>query len=150
MRWTPVLECRERDLKTESESMHADTEILGIYNASKGAIHIFDETLRLELAPMGIKVVTVVTGAVDTEICRNSPEPVLPPTSKYHAAQERLKLLATSEDGHKATKAAEYADAVVSDILGGATGKIWRGAHSTTTRYLSTLLPTSTMVSRSF
>lgn len=130
--------------------MHADTEILGIYNASKGAIHIFDETLRLELAPMGIKVVTVVTGAVDTEICRNSPEPVLPPTSKYHAAQERLKLLATSEDGHKATKAAEYADAVVSDILGGATGKIWRGAHSTTTRYLSTLLPTSTMVSRSF
>lgn len=118
----------------------------GIYNASKGAIHVFDESIRLELAPLGVKVLTVVTGIVDTQISKNSPEPVLPSTSRYHAAHERLKLLATSNEGSKRTKPSEFADAVVADVLAGATGKIWRGALATVTRYLPNILPTSVLV----
>ncbi|KAI9732544.1 MAG: hypothetical protein M1834_003879 [Cirrosporium novae-zelandiae] len=37
-----------------------------VYNASKAALHAYSNTLRVELAPFGVKVVTVVTGGVKT------------------------------------------------------------------------------------
>ncbi|KEF54973.1 uncharacterized protein A1O9_08625 [Exophiala aquamarina CBS 119918] len=121
------------------------TPFSSIYNASKGAIHVFSESLRLELAPLGIKVLTVVTGAVDTQISTNSPEPILPDTSRYHAAQEHLNKLVSSDDGIKRTKASDFADTVVKDILAGATGKLWRGTYAGMARYLPGLLPMSVL-----
>jgi 1-acylglycerone phosphate reductase len=32
------------------------------YNATKAALHAYSNTLRIELAPFGVKVITVVTG----------------------------------------------------------------------------------------
>lgn len=41
---------------------------MSAYNASKAALTQYSETLRLELEPIGIKVVTVVTGQVSTNL----------------------------------------------------------------------------------
>ena len=38
------------------------------YNASKAAVTSYSDTLRLELAPLGIKVVTLFMGKVSTKI----------------------------------------------------------------------------------
>ncbi|KAF2156467.1 NAD(P)-binding protein [Myriangium duriaei CBS 260.36] len=41
-----------------------------VYNASKAALHSYSDTLRLELAPFGVDVVTIVTGGVRSNIAR--------------------------------------------------------------------------------
>lgn len=57
------------------------------YNASKAALAQYSETLRLELEPLKIKVVTVVAGQVST----NLPAlPVLPEKSIYKPIQSAL------------------------------------------------------------
>lgn len=52
-----------------------------VYNASKAALHAYSNTLRVELAPFGVKVVTVVTGGVQSRIARTDRE--LPNDSYY-------------------------------------------------------------------
>ena len=42
----------------------------GPYNASKAALHSYTNTLRVELAPLGVRVVNVVTGGVRSNIAR--------------------------------------------------------------------------------
>jgi hypothetical protein len=44
------------------------------------------------------------------------------------------------------TKSLDYEEKVVGDILGGATGEIWRGNGAAMTRYLSPILPQSVVV----
>lgn len=39
-----------------------------VYNASKAALHHYSNTLRVELAPFGVRVVNVVTGGVKSNI----------------------------------------------------------------------------------
>lgn len=53
----------------------------GIYNATKGALHAYSNTLRLELAPFGVRVVLIITGGVKSRITRT--ERVLSEDSLY-------------------------------------------------------------------
>lgn len=52
-----------------------------IYNATKGALHAYSNTLRLELAPFGVQVILIVTGGVKSRITRT--ERVLSEGSLY-------------------------------------------------------------------
>jgi NAD(P)-dependent dehydrogenase (short-subunit alcohol dehydrogenase family) len=49
-----------------SGSLFAPTPFLGPYRASKAAISAFSETLRIEVAPFGIRVVEIMPGAIRT------------------------------------------------------------------------------------
>ncbi|RYP74976.1 hypothetical protein DL771_002624 [Monosporascus sp. 5C6A] len=44
----------------------------GIYSSSKAAVKQLSEILRVELEPLGVRVVTALIGAVDTQIFANS------------------------------------------------------------------------------
>ncbi|KAK5204323.1 NADPH-dependent 1-acyl dihydroxyacetone phosphate reductase [Exophiala xenobiotica] len=112
-----------------------------VYNASKAAIHMLDETLRIELAPLNVKILTVVTGSIKTNIQQNSPKPQLPPTSRYRAVEKYLEKSWNDEIDHGACTPESFAQKVVGDVLGGATGKIWRGTHASTTRYVRYFMP---------
>ncbi|KAF4990246.1 hypothetical protein FDECE_14453 [Fusarium decemcellulare] len=94
-----------------------------MYNASKAAGNHFSENLRLELAPLDVKV--------------------LPPTSQYLAAEKCFESFRNGVRDYNVSEAEELAESVVGDVLNGATGKIWRGANSSKTRWASHLLPTS-------
>ncbi|RVX68759.1 hypothetical protein B0A52_07645 [Exophiala mesophila] len=115
---------------------------LSIYNASKTALHAFDEPLRLELKPLNVKVLTVVTGAIETSIHVNAPGVKLPEKSFYRAVQNRLNALKTDEVKVKRTEAHVYAEKVVNDVLGGASGKTFRGSYSSIAKYATMYLPT--------
>lgn len=66
------------------------------YNASKAALAQWSETLRIELEPLNIKVVTVVTGQVAT----NLPQlPVLSENSIYKPLQTQLEARAKTHIG---------------------------------------------------
>lgn len=48
------------------------TPFSGIYGASKAAVHLLSDALRLELAPFNIKVMTVQPGAIQSDFGKNA------------------------------------------------------------------------------
>ena len=63
----------------------------GAYCASKSAVHTYAESLRLELQPHGIRVVTLAPGYIDTPMTRQNrfPMPFLMPVDRFAAAAVR-------------------------------------------------------------
>ncbi|WP_019938338.1 SDR family oxidoreductase [Bordetella sp. FB-8] len=67
----------------------------GAYSASKAAVAVYCESLRLELADSGVRVVTIAPGYIDTPMTQHNPYrmPFLMPVDafaeKAHAAIER-------------------------------------------------------------
>lgn len=93
------------------------------------------------MAPLGVKVVTVVTGSVDTNIHVNSPKPELPPTSRYLPAKTGVDKMYEDKVRAKKTTPDQFAKEVVGDVLGGVVGKVWRGPYAGTTRWASHVMP---------
>jgi NAD(P)-dependent dehydrogenase (short-subunit alcohol dehydrogenase family) len=108
---------------------------------------MFGETLRLELLPLNINVVTVITGAIETNITKNSPAPVLHEALPYFKALEQITKLSAGVDGVKRMKREKFARKVVGDVLLGTGGKVWRGASASATRLASLLAPSWVLVS---
>ena len=107
------------------------------------------DTLRLELAPFNVKVVTIHTGAVNTNILSTGVDFKLPPTSKYKSIEKEIAARARGEDGTPRMEPSVYANKVVGDVLGGANGQIWRGGFASIVRFTSTWFPAYISVSRS-
>ncbi|KAL6831867.1 NAD(P)-binding protein [Trichoderma camerunense] len=85
------------------------------YNASKAALHHYSNTLRLEMSPFNVKVLTVISGEVGTNILKNDVHRKLPEGSYYSP-------LAAEFEDHvqrtpKTTSRFEYASNVVSQSL---------------------------------
>ncbi|KAK9372467.1 uncharacterized protein V1513DRAFT_384756 [Lipomyces chichibuensis] len=114
---------------------------LGIYTASKSALTTISETLRLEMAPFGVKVLTVMSGTVDSNFFRNVLQYKLPSTSRYILAEESIAARARGEDIRYGMNAAKFAKVVVNDILQGTSGQDWRGKQASVVRYASKFLP---------
>jgi 1-acylglycerone phosphate reductase len=86
-----------------------------VYNASKAALHAYSNTLRIELEPFGVKVITVVTGGVQSRIARGWGD--LPKGSLYWPAVDGYRRRVThSQEGAMATDV--YAKRVVARVLG--------------------------------
>lgn len=119
----------------------------GIYTGSKVAVTAISDTLRLELAPFGVKVVTVVTGAVRTNILSIGVNFVIPANSMFKSIEKEIAARAWGEDGTPRMETAVYAEKVVADSLGGANRQIWRGSHASIVRFTSNLFPASISVS---
>ncbi len=59
------------------------------YNASKAAVNLLTDQLRLELAPWNVKCILVVTGGIKTHFFDNLPAaPKLPEKSLYYPARD--------------------------------------------------------------
>ncbi|PLN81898.1 oxidoreductase [Aspergillus taichungensis] len=113
------------------------------YSASKAAMRTYSETLRLELAPLGVKVTTVMTGLVTSQIFENTQQRHLAETSYYTPAAAEIASLAS---GHTvmphAMSTAVYAQRVVDDAIGGRSGVRWRGNMASVAWLFSWLSPT--------
>ncbi|ORY16115.1 1-acyl dihydroxyacetone phosphate reductase [Clohesyomyces aquaticus] len=94
------------------------TPFMGSYSASKRALEIIAEHLRVELEPFGVSVLSVVTRAVKSMGQTYFEDFTLPENSLYKLIEvERMGLM-------------EYAAQVVHEITKGTTGKFWCGAHA--------------------
>lgn len=94
------------------------------------------------MAPVGVKVVTTITGAVNTNFFANALEYHLPPTSSYIPVEKIIADLAKGIDPSRQITAEQYAERVLRDVMGGASGKIWRGKMATTVRLVMVGMPT--------
>jgi len=117
-----------------------------IYNASKAALHSYSDTLRVELAPFDVRVVTVVTGGVKSNIART--HRTLPQDSIYLPLQDEYERRLTHSQANGMPNE-DYARSVVSQVLRyPPRDRIWEGGKSWLVWFAHTFLPKKTMVSR--
>ncbi|KAI0430589.1 short-chain dehydrogenase/reductase [Xylaria sp. FL1042] len=109
----------------------------GIYNASKAAIEALGGTIRNELAPLGVRVVTVKTGSVYSSLFDNAPPTRLPENSLYQPIKEWIEgreMLGSA----RFIRGDEYARKVVTELLRPSVKPvIWAGGLTTIAWLLS-------------
>ncbi|KAI1388664.1 oxidoreductase [Hypoxylon trugodes] len=115
---------------------------MGLYGSTKSALTTISEALRLELHPLGIKVATIITGAVRTNLAANSPPHILPPNSVYTPAAKEIAARATGADvTDRVGSKEDFGRDLVSKVLRGATGRVYVGNLSTAVRIASSWFP---------
>ncbi|KAK7747809.1 hypothetical protein SLS62_008845 [Diatrype stigma] len=109
------------------------------YNASKAAVEVLGATMRTELAPLGVRVVTLKTGSVRTGLFGNAPPAPLPEGSRYAPLRRFIEGRAMLE-GAAYMDVDEYARNVVGELLQ-PSGKrvVWQGGLTTVSWLLSWL-----------
>ena len=126
-----------------------------IYNTSKAALHSYGAALRIEVAPFGVHVITVVTGGVKSRIARV--KRILQEDSAYKAlGKDYQKRQIHSQEVGMETQI--YAKEVVKKVIEAEgwlwrTRTIWAGGSSGTVRWLSWILPQTVLewaISRMF
>lgn len=107
------------------------------------------ETLRLELAPFGVDVLEVVTGAVKTNGQTYFGDFKLPEQSLYKKIEPVVASRAQGNDQLPRMDTAEYATAVAEQITSRTTGRFWYGNNAEATKMstTATAVPQEAMVS---
>jgi 1-acylglycerone phosphate reductase len=120
----------------------ADKLRAGLYNSSKAALTFISETLKMELAPLGVRVVTAMVGAIGTQLYDNH-EVTLPEGSWYKSIEEPIKKQSRGEMQQPFNEPVDItARNLVKDTLAGRRGQIWRGGEAGRASVLSWLVPT--------
>ncbi|ORY81522.1 hypothetical protein BCR37DRAFT_380423 [Protomyces lactucae-debilis] len=114
-----------------------------IYHASKAALHMLLDCMRIELEPLGVKVVTAVTGGVQSNIVVNA-------TSRFKLLEDTLyapvrdmieKRLNTSQSTGTCQRP-DYARYVVNLVMRPSPPpRIWKGAFATMIWFLNAFTP---------
>ena len=121
---------------------------VGIYSASKAALTMASETLHLEMMPFGVKVLTVNSGLIKSNLARNSLDLELPVDSLYQVINRDIAARARMEElAHLGTEPEIYAESIVRDVLASTDGTVWRGALASFLRYCQMMLPKFLLVS---
>ncbi|KAI1122062.1 putative short-chain dehydrogenases/reductase [Nemania abortiva] len=122
---------------------------MGTYCSSRAATTTISETLRLEMAPLGVRVVTAILGAIETT--GNDParkgEFELPSGSYYQKIRDIINRYHKALVFTKKQNVDVAANNIVNDVLKGESIFIRRGESSTLSWLSSTFLPHSMIVS---
>jgi 1-acylglycerone phosphate reductase len=111
-----------------TKQARALTDNRGIYNASKAAVLSIGDTLRLEMHPFDVKVITLITGVIRTKFFDNMPPTRLPTDSIYAPIDAQLQKFVKGGEFGKAMEADVYATAVVANALRRAPkSRFWKG-----------------------
>ncbi|MCX2897060.1 SDR family oxidoreductase [Pseudomonas mandelii] len=87
------------------------TPFAGAYCASKAAVHALSDTLRMELAPFGIRVMEVQPGAIESSFAKNAgqqAEQLITEQSSWWPLREGIRARAKASQD-KPTPAGEFA-----------------------------------------
>ncbi|KAF3393064.1 NADPH-dependent 1-acyldihydroxyacetone phosphate reductase [Talaromyces pinophilus] len=140
-----LIEAKGQVVFITSISGYVNTPWMGSYAASKRSIEIIAETLRLELGPFNVGVLSIVTGAVKTQGQTYFGDFKLPADSLYHSIEDTIASRAQGNDGVTRMDLMAYSDQVVCQITKGSTGKFWCGNMAGGVKFGSSYLPQSLM-----
>ena len=117
----------------------------GTYSASKAALAMFSDALRLEMQPFGVTVVDLKTAAVQSNFFENHQKLIgssLPEDSIYAPAKAAAERVLSGESmSGTGMPSPMWADQVVKDLLKNKPSpKIWRGSQAMLS-WLGTWLP---------
>jgi NAD(P)-dependent dehydrogenase (short-subunit alcohol dehydrogenase family) len=101
-----------------SSSILAAVPFYAAYRATKAAVSALSDTLRVELAPDGIRVVEIMPGPIDTDMFRLSQgEPAAARFDRYRAMAERASQLRKESADPMVSPPREAAARIVDAIL---------------------------------
>jgi 1-acylglycerone phosphate reductase len=120
-------------------------ERAGTYNASKAAVNLLSENLRLELAPFQVRVITLMAGNVASNISANKPTVNISSTSHYLPIKNEVE----AEESYSDMPTQKFVDKVVEAVVGGSAGKVWIGSNVWVVRIALFWLPGWAIVSGS-
>jgi len=123
---------------------------IGLYTSSKADVTIISETLRLELAPLGVTVIMGVLGHIEFSFHVNDSRQWLPESSRYKSVEAEIAKSAEGKGSPKAESAEDFTRPSVGDVLGGASGQVCRGAKAQTIRVVGQLAPVRILVCDDF
>ncbi|KAI1817435.1 hypothetical protein GGS20DRAFT_37232 [Poronia punctata] len=108
------------------------------YNATKAALQHWSSTLRVEMSPLNVKVITIISGEVSTNILRNDAHRELPEGSYYSPLAENFRQHVTRTP-QGATDRSKYAANVVEQSLKPSPPAwFWYGSFTGMARFLDT------------
>ncbi|KAL8939649.1 MAG: hypothetical protein Q9211_002641 [Gyalolechia sp. 1 TL-2023] len=100
------------------------------------AVTILSETLRLELAPLGVTVTTGMLGNIESNFHANDTWQGLPESSRYKSIESEIARTAEGKIGPNKHKSNDFARLFVGDVLRRTSGMVWRGAMAQTVRII--------------
>ncbi|KAI0965160.1 oxidoreductase [Xylaria arbuscula] len=138
-----IIQSKGRIVNMSTCGAVVNTPWISAYLSSKAALTNLSETLRLELAPFGVSVVTVMPGVIGSHFHDNEPQFKLPEGSRYSAIENIIAGWASGKSKPGGCTTEQFADMVVQDIVGdGKGGMAWRGPHASSIKVLAHWLPT--------
>ncbi|KAI0193818.1 oxidoreductase [Astrocystis sublimbata] len=121
-----LIASRGRIVNVSSSASVVYSPWVSAYATSKAALNTLSETLRLELAPFGVTVVTILPGVIDSNLHVNDAAGFdMPPTSRYAAIKNIIASWANGEAQPKDSLSAEkFGELLVDDIVGSTKGGV--------------------------
>jgi short-subunit dehydrogenase len=108
------------------------TPFSGAYCATKAAVHALSDALRLELAPFGVKVITVQPGAIRSQFGATASQGLRErgaTPSAYRAIADAIAARAGASQHGKSTSAKDFAREMVSAVLADKPAAVVRIGH---------------------
>ncbi|KAI0201521.1 putative short-chain dehydrogenase/reductase [Astrocystis sublimbata] len=112
-----------------------------VYTSSKAAAKHLSECLRTEMAPLGVRVITAVVGAVHTPIHQRAGELDLPQGSYYRNLRDHINEVRKGTTKPGACDTETVCKGLIADITGNKSGVVWRGGTAGGVRLLSWIAP---------
>ncbi|KAK7731533.1 hypothetical protein SLS53_008773 [Cytospora paraplurivora] len=140
-----LIASRGRIVNVSSSASILNSPWYSTYATSKAALNTLSETLRLELAPFGVSVATILPGIIDSNLHNNDAAGFdLPASSRYSRIKNIIASAAKGEFIPKDSISAEkFAELVVDDVIGtGKGGIVNRGAYAPLLRWVGYYAPT--------
>lgn len=109
------------------------------YNATKAAVASYSDTLRLEVQPLGIKVITLYMGEVSTPLM-STDNINFGPNSIYRDIEDSVKARTTKHLAGTMSPA-QFAREVVDEVIGGKHPYLWKGTNAFITWFLNAFGP---------
>lgn len=116
-----------------------------VYHTSKAALHMYNDCLRMEMEPFGVRVVTAVTGGVQSNISANAEARFkLSENSIYKPVEKFMVARLNQSQAEGTCSRPEYAAAVVRQTLQTEPpARIYKGKFSSMVWFLFTFMPYS-------
>lgn len=118
----------------------------GICSGSKATLAVASETWRLELQPLGVRTITLITSGVKTKSFAEYQAFELPENSSYLQIQDFIRDIGNGRLQANAMDSREYAAKVVRAVEKGTVGQIWLGKDAFLARLGWWLSPRSVFV----